>query len=244
MLRRTGWLLVLTATALAQPAFDVASVKQGGPVRPDGLLDINLGTVSHGTLTLSNTTLSECIRYAYGLTSEEQIAGPDWTRDRSIRFEIVAKAPPDTPAGQLRLMLQRLLAERFRLMLHREPRKISHFLLTPAKSGPKMPVSPNDAPSVRRYYGTGRLSYTHLTMDRLVVLLSRQLKQPVLNRTGLDGAYDVELNWSPDDTAAGAASGPDVFSAVQQQLGLRLETSKEPLEVLVIDHADKTPAAN
>src|SRR5215831_18184529 len=113
---------VASAGTSAQPAFDVASVKQGGPVRPDGLLDISLGTAVHGVVTLSNTTLSECIRYAYGLANESQIAGPDWIRDRSIRFEIVAKAPADTPADDLRRMLQTLLKERFRLEMHREPR--------------------------------------------------------------------------------------------------------------------------
>jgi len=247
MLQQTILLsIALSGWAFAQSSFDVASVKPGGPVRPDGLLDINLGTASHGTMTLSNTTLSECIRYAYGLTNEEQIAGPDWIRDRSIRFEIVAKAPADTSAEQLHLMMQRLLKERFRLEMHREPKKIAHFLLTVAKSGPKMPVSPDDEPSARRDYGVGRLSYTHMTMDRFVVLLSRQMKQPVLNRTGLESAYNIELNWTPDDTSVGndATPGPDIFRAVQQQLGLRLETSKDPLEVLVIDHADKTPAEN
>jgi uncharacterized protein (TIGR03435 family) len=117
MIARTMMLSIVFSVAgvPAQPSFDVATVKRGGPVRPDGLLDINLGTASHGTVTLSNTTLSECIRYAYGFTNEEQIAGPDWIRDRSIRFEIVAKAPPETPAAQLRLMLQTLLQERLRL---------------------------------------------------------------------------------------------------------------------------------
>jgi uncharacterized protein (TIGR03435 family) len=246
MLQRTIPLLVVAAATWAQPAFDVATVKQGGPVRPDSLLNINLGTANHGTVTLSNTTLSECIQYAYGLTNEEQIAGPEWIRDRSVRFEIVAKAPPDASAQQLRLMLQRLLNERFRLEIHREPRRIAHYQLAVAKGGPKMPAAEGDGPSTRRYYGRGRLSYTHLTMDRFVVLLSRQLKEPVLNVTGLDGAYDVELNWAPDDASATGDTvlGPDVFSAVQQQLGLRLEPSKHPLEVLVIDRAERTPVAN
>src|SRR5215467_13926598 len=116
--RMVFWCVLAVASAPAQPAFDVASVKQGGPVRPDGLLDINLGTAVHGVVTLSNTTLSECIRYAYGLANESQIAGPDWIRDRSIRFEIVAKAPADTPVDALRRMLQTLLNERFRLEMH------------------------------------------------------------------------------------------------------------------------------
>jgi uncharacterized protein (TIGR03435 family) len=238
--------IVLSCVALAQPTFDVASVKQGGPVRPDGLLDINLGTSNHGTVTLSNATLSECIQYAYGLTNEAQIAGPDWIRDRGVRFEIVAKAPPETPNEQLRLMLQTLLKDRFRLEMHRESRKVSHFLLTVAKTGPRMPVSEGAGPGARLLYGRGRLSYTRLSMDRFTVLLSRQLKEPVLNQTGLAGAYDVDLTWTPEDTPpeTDRALGPDIFNAVQQQLGLKLEPSKRPLEVLAVDRAEKTPISN
>jgi uncharacterized protein (TIGR03435 family) len=244
-MKRWICLLPLAAAVWAQPAFDVASVKPGGPVRPDGLLNIDLGTATHGTVTLSNTTLSECIQYAYGLTNEEQIAGPVWLRDRQFRFEIVAKAPPDTPIEQIHLMLQSLLAERFRLTLHREPRRIPHFDLTAAKGGPRMP-SAADAPMARRYYGAGRLSYTHVSMDRLVLLLSRQLKQPVFDRTGLSGFFDVELDWTPDNAEPDpdATPKPDIFSAIQQQLGLKLESAKTPLEVLVVDRAEKTPLPN
>ncbi|HUB32379.1 MAG TPA: TIGR03435 family protein [Bryobacteraceae bacterium] len=243
----TRWIcsLFLAAAVWAQPAFDVASVKEGGPVRPDGLLNITLGKVSHGTVTLTNTTLSECIQYAYGLTNEVQIAGPDWIRSRQYRFQIVAKAPPDTPPGQLRLMMQALLEERFRLAVHREPRRIPHLDLTVAKGGPRMPVTA-DGPMEGRYYGPGRLSYGHMTMDWLVLMLSRQLKQPVFNRTGLNGAFDVELDWTPDNAEPdpNATPYPDLFSAIQKQLGLKLEESKSELEVLVVDHAEKTPLPN
>lgn len=246
MLARIALISVLPLAAFAQPTFDVASVKQGGPVRPDGLLDINLGATLHGTVTLSNTTLSECIRYAYGLANEQQIAGPDWIRDRSYRFEIVAKAPPDTPIDQLRLMLQTLLKERFRLEAHHEQRRLAHFDLNVGKNGPKMPLSEGDGPGVRRYSGAGRLSYTHLSMDRLAVLLSRQLKEPVFDKTDLDGGYDVDLNWMLEDAPANADAGPkpDIFAAVEQQLGLKLAVSKTSVNVLVVDSADKIPVSN
>ena len=242
---RVVLLFFSAALLFAQPAFDVASVKPGGPVRPDGLLDIDLGTASHGTVTLSNTTLSECLQYAYGLTTEQQITGPDWIRDRSIRFQIVAKAPSETPIEQLRLMLQRLLNERFRIEMHREKKKIPHFELTVGKNGPRMPASESGGVSVRRDYGRGRLSYSNLSMNALAMLLSRQLKQPVFNNTALEGGYDIDLSWAPEDAPpeTDAAAKPDIFGAIQQ-LGLKLEASRQPLEVLVIDRADKTPVAN
>ena len=177
-------LFTMAAAVWAQPAFDVASVKPGGPVRPDGLLDINLGSAHHGTVTLTNTTLSECMQYAYGLTNEVQIAGPDWIRTREYRFSIVAKAAPETPVEQLRLMMQALLAERLRLEIHREARKIPHLELTIAKGGPKLAESKPETPNGRVYYGVGRLAYSHSAMDQFVLLLSRQLKQAVFDKTG------------------------------------------------------------
>jgi len=243
------WLLLLSATAaMAQPAFDVASVKQGGPVRPDGLLDINLGRAQHGVVTLTNTTLSECIRYAYDLTNEEQITGPDWIRSRAIRFTIEAKSAPDTTSEQSRLMLQALLKERFKLEVHQEPRKIAHLILSVDKGGPKFAKSEADGPQGRVNYGPGDLEYRRIAVSAFAVLLSRVMKQPVLDHTGLTGLYNMKLQWTPDD-APPAEDGrptpkPDVFTAVRQQLGLRLEASKDPLEVLVVDRAEKVPTAN
>ncbi len=93
-------LFTMAAAVWAQPAFDVASVKPGGPVRPDGLLEINLGSAAHGTVTLSNTTLSECIQYAYGLTNEEQIAGPVWIRSREYRFPLSPRRRRKRPSSR------------------------------------------------------------------------------------------------------------------------------------------------
>jgi len=243
--------------AAPPPAFDVASVKPGTDEGPT--ININLGTARHGVVTLTNTTLSECIRYAYNLVSEDQISGPDWLRDRKLRVDIVAKAPPDTPADQLLLMAQALLAERFRLALHREPRPFRHFELAVGKNGPKPPEAKGDAPSFAPTYGRGRLRYSHVPMHTFAVLLSRQLKQVVLDHTGLAGFYDVNLEWTPDDPGPPASRGPDapprpetaadptapsIFTAVQQQLGLTLEAAKTPLEILVVDHAEKTPIGN
>ena len=240
--------LLLATAAMAQPAFDVASVKQGGPVRPDGLLDINVGRASKGVVTLSNTTLSEMIRYAYGLTNEEQISGPDWIKQRQYRYEVVAKAPPDTKLDTLQLMLQNLLKERFKLELHQEARKMAHLVLAPGKGQPQLTASSPDGPSGRVMSMPGYLEYRRIAMSSFVVLISRFIKQPVLDRTGLTGLYDLKLEWTPDDAVAATDTNltlkPDIFTAVQQQLGLKLERSKEPLEVLVVDRAEKVPVEN
>jgi len=210
---------------------------------------INLGGASHGVVTLTNATLRECIRYAHGLAGEDQISGPDWLKDRQLRVDTVAKAPPDTPNNQLLLMTQRLLQERFRLVIHTERRRLFHYDLSLSKRGSKLHESKENAPTILRSYQLGLLSYERLSMRALAGLLSRQLHEPVIDRTGLAGSYDVNLEWAPSDPdAANAATDaperPDIFRALEEQLGLRLEMAMTPIDVLVVDHADKVPLGN
>jgi uncharacterized protein (TIGR03435 family) len=132
-------------------------VKPSPPAAGD-LIDINLGTAKHGVVTMGDVTLSKCIRWAYGLVSEEQVSGPAWVTDRMVRFDITAKsAAPDTPEERLRLMLRSLLAERFALKLHCEPKRLDHFELTVAKGGARLAPSKGDGPAFRPTYGRGRL---------------------------------------------------------------------------------------
>jgi uncharacterized protein (TIGR03435 family) len=248
-MRRTSFLTLLSfSTALAQsPTFDVASVKPSPPNISDRI-DINLGASRHGVVTLANTTLSECVQYAYGLVSEDQIDGPDWIRDRRLRVDITAKTSPDTPFEQTLLMMQALLAERFHMELHREPKPVRHLELTVSKKGLKLPVSQDDAPLRSSTYNRGRLFYDRRNMHSFALLLSRQLKQPVIDLTGLPGFYDVHLEWAPDDPS-GPPTGdvaplPDIYQAVEEQLGLHLESKKTPIEIIVIDRADRVPISN
>jgi uncharacterized protein (TIGR03435 family) len=246
-MRRSLILFLCTALHAQSPTFDVASVKPSPPTVADRI-DINLGTLSHGVVTLTNTTLSECIQYAYGLVSEDQVDGPDWIRDRRLRVDITAKTSPDTPLERVLLMTQALLIERFHMELHREPKPVRHLELTVGKKGPKLPASQEGAPLRPNNYNRGRLFYDHRSMHSFTLLLSRQLKQPVLDLTGLTGFYDVHLEWAPDDPSAAptgdGAPLPDIYQAVEEQLGLHLESKKTPIEVIAIDRADKVPVAN
>jgi uncharacterized protein (TIGR03435 family) len=240
-------LLALASAGAQSPTFDVASVKPS-PFSDSDRLDINLGTFRHGVVTLANTTLSECIQYAYGLVSEDQIDGPDWIRDRRLRVDVTAKTSPDTPRDQALLMTQALLTERFRMQLHREPRPVRHLELTVGRKGSKLPESKEGAPPRPNTYNRGRLFYDRRDMHGFALLLSRQLKQPVIDLTGLTGFYDVHLEWAPDDPP-GAPAGdgpplPDIYQAAEEQLGLHLESKKTPIDIVVIDRADKVPVAN
>jgi uncharacterized protein (TIGR03435 family) len=232
------------------PAFDVASVKvDKGP--PDY---IDLGTPEHGQLRLHGVNMKDCIRYAYGLVSNQQIYGPDWIASYDYRFEIVARTSSDTPESQIQLMLRRLLAERFHLALHEELKAIAHLDLEVGKAGIQLPLSPI-APAKPRYiFGRALLNYTHQSMDDLAMLLSRQLKETVVNRTGLAEFYDVKLQWRPEDlqttmTAANPAlvqalnDRPELADALAE-VGLKLTGSKSPVRSEIVDRVDRTPVAN
>ena len=238
-----------------KPEFEVATVKLSAPAQPGVPYPITLGGVNHGTVTLRNTTLSECIQYAYRIATDAQIVGPDWIKSRDIRFDIVGKAPPDTPQDTLRVMAQNLLADRLKLALHHEERQLPSLALVVAKNGPKLPPAKPDADVPNQL--PGRLFHPHMAMQMLATLLSRFERQTVIDMTGLSGAFSVDLQWTPDtmrsrviqdgaapSSAAVDLSGPSLYTALQEQLGLRLESRKGPVDVLVVDHAEKIPLDN
>jgi bla regulator protein blaR1 len=222
--------------------FEVATLKQSPP--PAGnLLDINLGTARNGKLTLANTTLSECVKYAWSIVSDDLIAGPDWMKSRDVRFDIVAQAPPNTPDEQLRPMLHALLRDRLKLELHHEQKTLPYLALLEDKGGAKLPPAKSAGGNTGR---GGRIIGNHMSMPALAMLLSRFERRTVVDMTRLGGLYEVNLEWAPEQAAAAGdiPAGPSIFTAVQEQLGLRLESRKGPLDVLVIDRAEKVPAGN
>ncbi len=192
----------------------------------------------------------------------------------TLQFDVVAKVPPDATKDQFNRMLQRLLAERFKLALHHEPKELDTFDLVIAKGGPKLKESVGDAPDIDppapellvkdkdgRYPvrpgsivfqsvngGTvADLNAVRETMWSLAGRLAPYAGRPVFDATGLKGEYDFTLSWSPDPaTAAEAAAptGPSIQSALQTQLGLKLEPRKRKVDILILDHAEKTPTEN
>jgi uncharacterized protein (TIGR03435 family) len=168
-----------------------------------------------------------------------------------VRYDIVAKALPDTPREQILQMMQALLTERFKLALHREKKELAYYALVVAKGGPKMreasdgPANapPPGAPPANQ--GQLRILSNSMPMSTVATLLSRYMRAFVVDQTGLKGPFAVKLVWTPDDRpVADDDRGPSVFTAVGEQLGLRLESRKGPMEVLVVDHAEKAPTEN
>jgi uncharacterized protein (TIGR03435 family) len=234
------------AAIAAEPAFDVASLKPSAPVPPGQTYNANLGSARNGEVVLTNATLADCIKFAYGLVSDEQLSGPEWVKSREVRFDVIAKAPAATPRDQLLLMLRGLLAERFRLSMHVEARTVAHYALVPGKNGPKLHEVQLNASAPPMSYRIGRITHPQISMQTLALLLSRQLREMVLDQTGLKGLYELKLEWTPENQQGGDAveHGPSIFTAVQEQLGLRLEGRKDPVDVLVIDRADRVPEGN
>jgi uncharacterized protein (TIGR03435 family) len=205
-----------------------------------------------------DTALGEFITMAYGL-KRYQVSGPDWimNADRSGRYDLVATTGSPVSADEIKRMLGPLLVERFHLAFHRETRELPVFALVVAKGGPKfkqpgdgggaLPPTPD---------GTGGFSYKNWSMATLVDWLSvlPSVGRPVIDRTSIDGRYSFNANLfdlpkdaSPLDmkVAIGRSDAGDVlFSTLPEQLGLKLEAQKAPIEMIVIDHADKVPVEN
>jgi uncharacterized protein (TIGR03435 family) len=235
--------------ALAQrPEFEVASFKQSPPAQGPTIVINGLGTFRGGRLTFTNASLNDLLKYAYNVTSDAQLAGPEWITSKAVRFDIEAVAPADTPRDRLALMLQALLEERLKLVLHHEQRELRYLSLAAGKDGPKMRSAEDQPAQDTAYNVAGRIVRKRISMPQLALLISRFERQPVIDMTGLAGFYEVKLEWVPSNLSAeeptDTAAGPSIYGAVQSQLGLKLDAHRGPLDVLVIDSVQKVPISN
>jgi uncharacterized protein (TIGR03435 family) len=228
----------IAAAAQSPPSFEVASIRpavdQGGPLRVTGRVDVD-------GIHLANVTLRNCIQRAYKV-KPYQVSGPDWIGAQ--RYAIVAKAAAPAPEATILQMLQTLLAERFHLVIHHETRDIPAYALVVGKSGPKLKAA-EDRDGATEIGGNdgGRVRFQRATMDALAGALTQNVDLPVFNFTSLQGAYDFTLTWSKKQEPAEPGDAPSIFTALQEQLGLRLESRKVPIEVLVVDRVEK-PTGN
>jgi uncharacterized protein (TIGR03435 family) len=169
-----------------------------------------------------------------------QISGPDWLRSEG--YDIDATFPIDTPVREIPRMLETLLAERFKLAVHRETKERAAYLLRVDKGGLKVRAASEATALQMKTDGPVRHIRGKTSMTKLAAILADQVHQTVVDQTGLQGAYDITLDFTLDESAA--ANEADLQAAVETQLGLILEMKKEPLEILVIDHMEKIPVAN
>ncbi len=233
--------LAVAALNAAPPAFDVASVKISKA--PDAAVLFTPGAAripnAGGTVTLTNWSLRMCIAAAWDL-DVNQMSGPAWLSTE--RYDIAAKTSAGTSQADLRLMLQELLTERFKLATHRESKEIPVYAIMIAKGGPRLRASTGDQHLPVIFAPPTRLIGQGSTLQSLASALRRAAGRPVIDKTGLAGTFDFTLSYSPDEAATDL--GPSLFTALQEQLGLRLEPEKSPLETLVVDRAERVPTEN
>jgi uncharacterized protein (TIGR03435 family) len=239
--------------ANANPSFEVATIKPSKPDSPGKMF-----RVQGRRFSTLNTTLSDIISFAYGTHPKQLVGAPAWVE--TDKFDIEAQPDGDgAPSDkQWKVMWQKLLAERFKLSFHRDKKELSVYVLSVSKTGQKLTKSegdPNGLPGLW-FQGLGKLNVSNATMEDFAGLMqSSVLDRPVLDQTGLTGRWNFILNWTPDDSqfasfgmkipppTGGANEPPALYTAIQEQLGLKLETTKAAADVLVVDHVEK-PSEN
>jgi uncharacterized protein (TIGR03435 family) len=235
VIRRALLLLLIVLAAFAQE-FEVATIR---PNRSGS--GYSGSDTAHGRFRATNTPLTTYIRIAWEL-KEFQITGPAWID--SDRFDINAEGP-DTP-GTLRPMLRALIEDRFQLRFHRETKLMTVYELRTAPGGFKLKQLEGDTDGGTDN-GRGRLSVHKASLTRFAQVLSRQTDYPVIDRTGLAGNYEFFLEWTPDEKRTAdtdVSSAPSLITALQEQLGLKLQPTKAPVEMFVVDSATRTPEEN
>jgi uncharacterized protein (TIGR03435 family) len=230
-------LLLLTlaftpALAAQTPVFEVASIK---PHKPDPTGSAGV-SAQHGRLNAMNVTLQNLIMSAYELHEFQVSGGPAWID--SERYDLVAKAENDAGGKELWMMVRPLLAERFKLAVHTETKDLPVYDLVVGKRGSKLHPAAADAQGNSRM-GGGSFTAERISMPRFSSILSSIVDRPVLDKTGLDGDFAVKFDWLPRDPDG----GPSIFTALEDQLGLKLESRRGPVENLVIDHVER-PSGN
>jgi len=240
----------------AKPSFDVATIKPSVPNRPGK----GFGYDGHHFRTV-NTNVNDLIAFAYDLHSKQIIGAPDWFGTDLFDIEGVPDIEGRPSHKQMQMMVEKLLTDRFKLAFHRDKRELSVYIVTVAPGGPKLTETtsgPND-PSGFQLRGLGDLIVRNLTIAGFSTWMqSGVMDKPVVDQTGLSKRYDFNLKWTPDESqfvqfrGTGAVvppppddpnAPPSLYTAIQEQIGLKIGPGKAPDDVMVIDHAEK-PSAN
>jgi uncharacterized protein (TIGR03435 family) len=258
-------LLAAFLPAQTPPEFEVASLKPN----PSGLPGFSIIPLPGGKLNANNISLKRLIAVAYSVTDFQIFGNVPWLE--SDRYDMQARAAGPAALPQLRLMLRTLLADRFQLKFHKESRELRIYTLTLAKAGAaggpglveipngecssestSQPALPNGTPCGVVNMGPGRINGQRGRISQLADRLSALLSVTVVDKTGLQGSYNITMTWTPDPETerllngdrppTSDVPGPSVFAAIQEQLGLKLTAGKGPVDVIMIDSVEKAAA--
>lgn len=253
-------LLLCAQTAAELPSFEVAEVKVNKGANADGSFKM----LPSGQVAIRHASMKDLIQGAWNLEDYAISGGPNWIDGEY--YDVIAKAPPQTPTHSMELMLQRLLEERFNLAVHTEPKVMPVYAMVVAKGGLRMKDSPagviEGGCRNTRTAGVLRRECKNTSPNALASMLpawaSGYIKIPVIDKTGLKSGYDFTLAWTgrgvlnggnangekvSDDDGSGG-NGLTVFEALEKQLGLKLESRKEAVKVTVIDRVARVPTDN
>jgi uncharacterized protein (TIGR03435 family) len=225
----------LIAFAEERPSFEVATIKPSDPQH----VGAQMFSPGPGRFTAMTATLKDLVAWAHGVRRFQVLGGPGWFD--SDHYDITAKADGATTHSTLRSMTQALLEQRCQLKLHRETKDLPIYDLVVGKNGSKLRQV--DSPGLGVGFSRGLLNGKGADMATFAQVLSDQVDRVVVDQTGLSGFYEFTLTWTPDEAQLAEDPGPSLFSALQEQLGLKLEPAKGPVEILVIDNVEK-PDAN
>ena len=239
-------LAVLTVFVCRSQSFEVASIKlHDQRIR----LGADLNVLPGGRIRISNLELRYIVEWAYSVKGYQISGAPDWFS--TDRFDIEAKAEGNPSEAKMRAMLQKLLADRFHLKTHQSTKRVPVYILTIAKKVPTL--KPTEKGTERPFVGYGPTgfaegkplnTYEVTGTNAPISLLAERLplQSPVLDRTGLQGSFDFKFEYAADPNQPDSA--PALTTAIRQSLGLRLQSAKGPIEILVIDHVEKAPTEN
>jgi uncharacterized protein (TIGR03435 family) len=240
----------LAATLFVQaqspkPQFEVASVKPNPELGPPGDIATNADP-SPGHFAMRDKPLRFFIEWAYDL-KDYQVVGPEWIKIDE-RYDISASASGGVTNDQMRQMLQSLLADRFQMKSHMEKRDLNVYALVAGKGEAKLAKADPDSQPRIQGGGTSGAEFHNFPLSRLTFLLTRRMDRPTLDLTGITGNYDYKVDLSGLGNKPGSSGydgeGKSVFQAIQDDMGLKLEPRKWPVDVLVIDSVNKVPTQN
>ena len=248
-------LLVAVGTfVLKGQEFDAVSIKPSAPMGM-GMVRMGVQFLPGGRVAMTGATVKTLIQEAYGVRDFQIVGGPSWLG--SERYDITAKPEGAASQEQVKLMIRALLADRFQLKFHRETKELPTYALVVTKGGPKFRASevvtdPDKPKGPRMSMERGRIDLQRASLAALANQLGQILGRSVIDKTELTGNYDFTLEWTPEEGGprmmrgpggdappAAETSGASIFTALQDELGLKLESTKGPVEILVIERAEK-----
>lgn len=234
----------------AKPGYEVATIR---PSQPDEQRAVRVVGMR---LSTTATSLVDLMMFAYGVHPSQITDGPEWMKTEKFDLVIQPNLPGRPSTAQFRTILQQLLADRFKLGFHHAQRELPVYRLVAAKGGPRLPPATKDEQVTNTAavgFAPGRMQVSNATMGEFASLMQRyvRLDRPIVDHTGITGKYDFKLDWTPDFSQLDGnpppmksdANAPSLYTAIQEQLGLKLEAAKEPADVFVIDHVE-TPSEN